>query len=640
MTAASVVTAAVLLCLLGAGAVLPFCRNRRLAGQVTFGVTALTALLAGGAAISVLASGAGAAFTVWPLPEYGSSIRIALDGLSAIFVLLVALISVLAALYSIDYMTHYPEYGLHRYYPHFLLFVAGTYGIVALTDLMAGFFLCWQLMTLPSFALVRFEWKRIASVQAAWRYLFAMEAACALIMLGAGVLAHGPVTTASGESLMRFDFDAISHGFPALLRGGGALPAIGLVLLLLGFGIKAGVWPFGQWWLPAAHPAAPSPVSALLSGVLIKTGIYGLMRTFVWLIPPDAAASYPSELWGAVLAVLGTVTLFIGTTQALAQDESKRLLAYSSIGQIGYILLALGTCLVLLQAPGAVALAGLAFAAALYHTINHGICKSLLFLSAGSLLAATDTQDLNRMGGLMRYLPLTGAATLVGSLAVAGVPLLNGFVSKWSLFVAAILGSKVASYLAVCAAIAMLTSVITLALFLKYFGTSFLSRVSTDVADRAARGLIHESSRSMLAPQLILAGCCVVLGLVPQAGFGLIQRALAGSRQGLGAILADAPGVDIGLLGIGVVGRAMLAPLLIAVIFGVLLVCAWALSRAGAAARRRAEPWLCGYVTESDQMRYGARNLYREVMRVLPWVSAHGNGAAPQSQQTTARHGT
>jgi hydrogenase-4 component B len=638
MTAASVLTGAVLLCLLGAVAVLPVCRNRRRAGQITFGVTALAGLLAATASVTVLVSGPGPAWLVWPLPEYGSSIRLALDGLSAVFVLLIALISTLAAAYSIDYMAHYPDYGLHRYCPYFLCFVAGTYTIVTVTDLMAGFFLCWQLMTLPSFALVRFEWKRPASVRAAWRYLVAMEVACGLVMLGAAVLAQGPVALVGGEALVRFDFDAVRHGMPALLRAGGGLPTIGLLLLLLGFGIKAGLWPFGQWWLPAAHPAAPSPVSALLSGVLIKTGVYGLMRSFVWLIPAEAAPAYAAELWGAALAILGTVTLFIGTTQALGQDQSKRLLAYSSIGQIGYIVLAFGASLALLQAPGALALAGLAFAASLYHTINHATYKSLLFLSAGSLLAATDTQDLNRMGGLIRYLPFTAATTLVGSLAIAGVPLLNGFVSKWSLFVSAILGSRVASYLAVCAAIAMLTSVITLALFLKFFGTSFLSRVSREVADRAARGLVHESGWSMLVPQIVLAGLCLGLGLVPQAGFGLIQRALWASRDGLGGLLAEAAPVEMGIWGIGAAGRAVFAPALVAAVFGLLLLFAFGLSRVGSAARRTAEPWLCGYAPESDRMRYGARNLYREVLRALPWVPAGDNGTDARAPQPTSHH--
>ncbi|MBS1116680.1 MAG: dehydrogenase (quinone) [candidate division NC10 bacterium] len=651
MSAETVVLAAVVLLLGGAVLVIPVCRNRQLAGRVAFAIAGLASLLAIGAALRVLIAGPGKAWTVWAMPQYASALRIYVDGLSAVFLILIALVSALSALYSIQYMEHYPEYTLYRYYPYFLLFVAGMYGIVVVTDLMVGFFLLWQLMTLSSYVLVRFEYKQRENVRAAMRYLIAMEAACGFILLGAGLLARGPVTLA-GETLMRYDFDAISHGLPALLQTGGGVAAAGLLCFLVGFGIKAGMWPFGQLWLPAAHPAAPSPVSALLSGVVIKTGIYGLMRSFLWLVPAEALDAYPSEAWGLVLAALGTATLFIGTTQALGQDQSKRLLAFSSIGQVGYILLPLGACLALIKSGPAdenvLVLAAIGFAASLFHTLNHGLFKSLLFLNAGSLLYATETQDLNQMGGLIKYMPATAVTTLVGAFAIAGVPLFNGFVSKWSIFLTTILGSRHAPYLAVCAVVAMLTSVLTLALFLKFFGTSFLSRVSHRVAERAGAGKAADAGWPMLAPQIALAALCVLLGLAPGIGYGLIQRALAASQHGLGATLAKAsPLPAAGLTGVaGPAGLAVLSPLVVAAVVGALLLFAAGLSLAGGAVRRTAEPWLCGYAAETDQMRYGARNLYREVSRYLPWIArppaqAGGNGAARQpepSAQPTGPH--
>lgn len=637
MTAAIVIIAAFVVLLGGALLVIPFGRNRLLAGQIAFGATTVAGLLAIGAAASVLVSGPGTAVTVWALPQYASSLRIHLDGLSAVFVLLIAVISTLATLYSIQYMSYYPDYSLRRYYPHLLLFVAGMYGIVVVTDLMVGFFLLWQLMTVPSYFLVRFEYEDPVHVRAANRYLIAMQAACGFILLGAGVLAQGPVVVGT-ETLMRYDFDAISHGMPALLHTSGGLAAAGLTCFLIGFGIKAGMWPFGQLWLPDAHPAAPSPVSALLSGVMIKTGIYGLMRSFLWLVPAEALDAYPSEVWGLVIAGLGTATLFIGTTQALGQDQSKRLLAFSSIGQVGYILLPLGACLALIKMGGTddsiLLLATIGFSACLFHTLNHGLFKSLLFLNAGSLLYATGTQDLNQMGGLIRYLPATAVTTLVAASSIAGVPLFNGFASKWSIFVTTILGSRFAPYLAVCAVLAMLTSVLTLALFLKFFGTSFLSRVSRRVAERAAAGHLAEADRSMLVPQIVLAALCALLGLAPHLGYQLIHRALLASPQGLGVALAKLPPLEVtGLTGVaGPAGLALLSPLVVAAVVGGLLLVAAGISRVGGAVRRTAEPWLCGYVTESDQMRYGARNLYREVARYLPWVARtpgqpNGNGA-------------
>lgn len=624
MTPPLVVTAACCLCLAGALAVLPVCRNRRLAGQVNLAATGLAALLAAGAAAAVLAGGAGEPLTLLTMPEYASALRLQVDGLSAVFLLLIALVSTAAALYSLDYMAHYPDYGLHRYYPHFQLFVGGMYAIVTLTDLMVGFLLCWQVMTLASFALVRFEHRNPENVRAATRYLLAMQGAVVLILLGAGILAQGRITLPGGELLMRYDFDAIAHGMPGLLRDAPGLAATGLLCLLAGFGIKAGMWPFGQWWLPAAHPAAPSPVSALLSGVMIKTGVYGLMRTFLWLVPAEAAVDYRSDLWGLLLAGLGTLTLFIGTSQALAQPESKRLLAYSSIGQVGYILLALGASVALLPAaggdPALLALAVVGFAAALFHTLNHGLYKGLLFLNAGTLLFATGSQELNRMGGLAQRLPWTAGTALIGSLAIAGAPLLNGFASKWAIFVTVILGGRQLPLLALYAVVALITSVLTLALFLKFFGVTFLGRASRQVLERGAAGRLSEGGGSMRAAQIGLAAGCLLLGLAPQLGFWLTHRALQASPQGLAATLGAAPPLETaggtGLL--GPAGLAVLAPATVAVALGLLFLLAAGISGLGGAARRRVEPWLCGYAVETDAMRYGAQNLYREVARFLP----------------------
>lgn len=626
MSAANAIVLAMIVCAAGAVVTLAASRSKAGAGWLAFLATALASALALYAAASVLVSSPGEALTLWVLPQYGSALRFAVDGLSAVFVSLIALISLLAALYSIRYMEHYPDYGVARYYPYVLLFVAGMYGIVCLTDLMLFFFLFWQLMTLTSYALVRYEYRKPQNVRAAYKYLLMMEIACGLVMLGAGLLGQGPVVLGAGERLMAYDFDAIGHGLPTLLQQGGGAVTLAFLCFLLGFGIKAGMWPFGQMWLPDAHPAAPSPVSALLSGVMIKTGVYGLMRSFLWLIPPAAAAQYPCARWGLLIAGLGTITLFVGTMQAMRQEQSKRLLAFHSIGQIGYILLGIGTCLALLPAglkdEAVLALATLGFYGALFHTVNHGIFKSLLFLNAGSILSATETQDLNKLGGLMKFMPATAIMTLIASCSIAGVPLFNGFASKWSLYAAAILGSGQAGYLAVCAVIAIFTSAITLASFLKFFGGSFLSRVSSLVADRAARRGRLEVGWLMQIPQIMLAALCLILGILPVSAFWLFQTALDRSRQGLGILLAKVPLATVsGLTGVeGVGGRALFAPLALLLVFGGTLLLAVWVSRLGDAKRRVAEPWLCGYAQENEQNRYGAHNLYREVTRHFRWL--------------------
>src|SRR5579864_9332441 len=368
--------------------------------------------------------------------------------------------------------------------------------------------------------------------------------------------------------------------------------------------------PFGQMWLPDAHPAAPSPVSALLSGVMIKTGVYGLMRYFLWLIPAAAQDRFPLARWGMVIALLGTVTLFTGTMQALKQEQTKRLLAFHSIGQIGYIALGLGTCLALLPAgPGASALAMLALLGALFHVLNHGLFKGLLFLNAGSVLQATGTQDLNRLGGLMKYMPLTGLTALVASLSISGVPLFNGFASKWAIFVAAIQGASSARYLAICALVGILTSALTLASFFKFFGTSFLSRTSALVVEKAAlRSALQRAESpaptdhvprpdlevgwSMQAPQLLLAFLCVLLGVLPGLAMRFLQQAAAATPESLGAALAkSAPAAAAGISGLtGPQGTAAFLPLLLLGIVAVSFLLAYGIGRLGSAQRRTDAP--------------------------------------------------
>ena len=376
----------------------------------------------------------------------------------------------------------------------------------------------------------------------------------------------------------------------------------------------------------------------MLSGVMIKTGAYGVMRYFLWLVPADARPDYPIATWGAVVAVLGTVTLFTGTMQALKQEQSKRLLAFHSIGQIGYILLGIGACMALLGTgdSGTAGLAVIALFGALYHVVNHGLFKGLLFLNAGSMLHATGTQDLNRLGGLMRWMPLTAVTALVASFSISGVPLFNGFVSKWTIYVAAIQGSHGAPYLAVCAVIAIFTSVITLASFVKFFGVSFLSRTSTLVRERASKTGRLEVGWTMQVPQVALAACCVLLGLAPSVAFSLLRAVLDASRQGFGATLADAiPMTTTAWLSADVAhGSAVIAPLILAALLGSMLLLSWLVSRIGGAARRAAEPWLCGYARETDFNRYAAHGFYGEIKRYFGWI---GGAPHPRSDRTAGR---
>jgi formate hydrogenlyase subunit 3/multisubunit Na+/H+ antiporter MnhD subunit len=629
LTPEQAVLASILVCIAGAGLTWLFSRNRITAGWLAFSVTTVAAALILFAVAQVFLHGPSAPAKFWELPQLGFALRIYVDGLTSVFLLLAVLVAVPASFYSITYMRHYQDYGVDRYYPCFLLFLAAMFGLLSTTDMMWFFFIFWQLMTLPGYMLIRFEKRKTENLRAANRYLIMMQIACAATMIGAERLASAGAAL-TGSSTLRYDFDTVSSNLPLLLTARPGTTALAFALFLVGFGIKMGMWPFGQIWLPDAHPAAPSPVSAMLSGVMLKTGVYGLMRYFLWLVPMRAQAAYPLATWGMVIAVLGTITLFSGTMQALKQEQSKRLLAFSSIGQVGYILLGTGTCMALLAVgkPATTTLAAIGLIGALFHVLNHGLFKGLLFLDAGSMLYATGTQDLNRMGGLIKFMPLTALTTLIASFSISGVPLFNGFVSKWAIYVAAVQGSQFAPYLGVCAAIAILTSALTLATLMKFFGVSFLSRTSTLVEQAAKQGRL-EPGWMMQLPQFAMASGCVLLGLAPVIGFRFLQRALEHSRQGFGVALADAaPFTGGGFTGVtGPHSSALYMPLMLAAVMGLAFLTVYGISKLGGASRRVAVPWLCGYASEAECHRYVASNFYGEIKRYFHWL-----GGTPKPQ--------
>jgi hydrogenase-4 component B len=632
LTPEHAVVAAILICLGGAVLTLLTSRNRMVAGWVAFAVVAVTAVLIFSAVGRVLVAGPGHPATFWEMPKFGFALRIYVDGLTSVFLLLAALIALPASFYSIAYMRHYPTYSVARYYPYFLVFLAAMYGLVSTTDTMWFFFIFWQMMTLPGYALIRFENRNPANVRAANKYLVMMQIACLATMAGAEMLAVGGANVAGNQSL-KYDFDSLSASLPALLSKRSGLTALAFGCFLTGFGIKMGMWPFGQIWLPDAHPAAPSPVSAMLSGVMIKTGVYGLMRYFLWLVPFDSRHDFPLAGWGWLVAALGTITLFTGTMQALKQEQSKRLLAFHSIGQIGYILLGTGACMVLLVSHGATAslLATIGFFGALFHTLNHGLFKSLLFLNAGSMLYATGTQDLNKMGGLMKFMPITAVTALVASFSISGVPLFNGFASKWSIYVATVQGSAIQGWLGLCAILAILTSVLTLASFIKFFGVSFLSRTSALVTAQAAEHGRLEVGAMMQAPQVFLAALCILLGVAPALAVQLLSKALHASRQSYGTLLAYADPLVSGP-GLGLEntrGTALLAPLALAAVVAWMFFLAWFLARLGGATRRAGVPWLCGYAREAEPHRYSAHHFYAEIKRYFRWL---GGAPRPHSE--------
>ena len=589
--------------------------KRKLAGIVNLlFVAAASAVLFAVSFASIFGGAGHAARTIALGPVH---IPFLVDGFAGIFLAVIALMAAASALYSIRYMEHYPEYGLKGYYLCYPLFILGMAGLVTADDLAVGFTLSWQVMTLASWYLIRFEHRKAGKARNAAKYLGLMELAWLLVVVGAFFVRDYRF----GEPLAE---TAVKIG----LTGG--LPLLGFFgFLLLGFGMKAGVYPLGQLWLPDAHSIAPSPVSALLSGVMLKTGIYGLMRTFLFMAPAGNPA-FDAKAWGIGIAALGAATLLIGTVQSMKQSDAKRLLAYSSIGQIGYIVLAVGAVLFLGNTglPALRVLAVVAAVGALYHVLNHAIFKGLLFLTSGSILYATGTKDLNKLGGLINLMPVTAVIAGIASLSISGMPPTSGFASKWSIITSSLLAGDGTVFLVLFGIIALFTSAVTLACYVKFFGMAFTASGSQWNVGKE----IREVPASMLAPKLVLTAICIIQGLFPAAFYGLI---MAVWRTSEGFLLADGiassgnalSGSFLGIKLEGLYGTALnsaFTPLLVLLVLGLALAFGALLRRSAGSKEVAAQTWLCGYQDLGNANRYTDRSMFAALRGLFRWAGGKG----------------
>ncbi|WP_305043195.1 proton-conducting transporter transmembrane domain-containing protein [Geoalkalibacter sp.] len=591
--AAHLLLLALLILLAGGLAALLAGRRSALASNCAAGATLVAALPGLGAALLGLRGAPATLEAAWQVP--GGRLLLSVDALSGVFLLAIFVLAPLCALYGAAYLK---AQGAERALGGHWFFFTGLVAAMALvvTAAQALLFLAvWELMSLASFFLVAFD-HRLAEVRrAAWLYLLACHLGGALLFalfLLAGDLAG---------SLEFRDFHRLAE----------ADPGVALLLFLLalvGFGTKAGLFPL-HVWLPEAHPAAPSHVSALMSGVMVKTGIYGLLRVLTWL--PAAPA-----WWGLLLAGLGILGALYGIALAAVQRDLKRCLAYSTIENVGIIFLGLGLSLYA-RALGLPLMAALGLAGALLHVWNHALFKGLLFLGAGGLLHATGTRDLNHMGGLLKRLPLSGALLIGGSLAIVAVPPLNGFVSEWLLYLGLLQGATQLSGAAALPPLLLvgllaLTGALALLVFVRLVGIALLGVPRSPAAVTA-----HEGGASLLLPQALLLSACLAIGLFPGAALGLLAAPLA---------LLAPPGASAALLAVPLAGPGSLAWLLLA------LVSTAALLLVGLRRRRprtAGETWGCGYALPSARMTYSAEG-FAELAhnRMLPAVLRPAVGGA------------
>jgi len=570
--------AACLACfLIGAlAALLP--RSYRAASALGAGFAVLGCLLGLVPAVQALISPQDWTLAIaWP-PPWGLG-TLALDGVSALFLTPALVLIALGAVYGRGYMANME--GRRKAGPPWFFYnilAAAITGVFSARDPLL-LLLSWEAMALSSYFLVCLEDGDGAVRRAGRIYLVAshLGAAFLLVLCLLPGAAWPPV---AGQGFGVPGSAAAVFG----AAGGGAIPAgIFFLLALVGFGSKAGLAPLGVW-LPEAHPAAPSHVSAVLSGVMIKTGVYGIMRVLL--------ALQPEPWWGWTLIAMGGVTAVLGVAGALGQSELKRLLAWSSMENAGLMLLGLGLG-ALGRAQGVPLVAALGFAAALVHMVNHGVFKSLLFFCAGSVLHATGERRMDQLGGVLGRMPVTGGTFLVAALGICGLPPMGGFASELVLGLCAIKGLLMPAAsldipsLATLAAL-VLCAAMAAAVFVGAFGTIFLGAARSHAVDHA-----HESPASMRAPMLILAVLAPLLGLLSPL---LLETALR-------ALEPHVPGASS-------LGAPMVAALTTAAwVFGLLLAVLaglYALRRALLRGRdvRTGPTWDCGYAAPTARIQY------------------------------------
>jgi len=454
-------------------------------------IAALLALYASG---NVLISGGEFHHSLWTIPSIGT-LAILLDRVSAFFLFIASVVILASSVFSATYMGRFAgHYSLRAFNAWYLILCASIAWILIESDIF-GFLLAWEAMSLSSYLLVNFEHRRRGTAQAGYLMLAMSEAGFIAVTVPLLILA------ARAGSWQFSDLHIGAVALTPFLRWSVFL------LTFFGFGVKAGLVPVNAW-LPRAHPAAPANVSAILSGVILNLGLYGIIRFDFQIAPVTTTES------GLVILLTGTVSALVGILYATTETDMKGVLAHSSIENIGIVTLGFGAAIIF-AAAGQPLFSGMAMIAAFYHMLNHSIYKALLFLGAGSVDQYAGTRDLDRLGGLMRLMPWTAGAFLIGALSISAVPPLNGFVSEWLTLQTLLRGVELPSIplrlvFAVCGAILALTAALAVTCFVKVFAMGFLGPPRSDGAAKAV-----EARGSAIAPMGLLAVICLLLGVLP-----------------------------------------------------------------------------------------------------------------------------
>jgi hydrogenase-4 component B len=577
--------------LLGLAPLAVAAQRLRIASGLVYGACAAASLAILGLAGSFLLQGAAPVSSLTlplGLPWIGARFR--LDALSAVFLIVIGLGAAGASVYAIGYGRHEAKPG--RVLPFYAAFLAGMTTVV-LADDAFSFLVAWEFMSLSSWALVMAHHREGANARAGYVYLLMASFGALCLLLAFGLLA-GP---AGG-----YAFELMRAHAPTPLLGG-----LALMLAIMGAGSKAGLVPLHAW-LPLAHPAAPSHVSALMSGVMTKVAIYAFIRIVFDLLGP------PQVWWSVAVLVLGAGTAVMGVLYALMQTDLKRFLAYSTVENVGIIFIGLGLAMAF-RAERLGLAAALAVTAALFHVLNHSMFKSLLFMGAGAVQGATGLRDMDRLGGLIRRMPQTAFTFLAGAMAISALPPLNGFASEWLTFQAVLvspqLGATALKFLApAVGGMLALAAALTAAAMVRAFGVAFLGRPRSDAAAAA-----QETDRFSRAAMFALTGLCLLAGVLP----GLVIDALAPAAQALagGRMPVQAHQAWLSIVPIAESRSSYNGMLVLMFIAVSATLAALAIHRFASHAVRRAPAWDCGFPEPSPVAQYSAGSFAQPIRRVF-----------------------
>ncbi len=550
---------------------------------------AVCAGLAGVALLTLLAPAARLESVEIPIGLPLGRTFLGLDPLSAAFAVIINLAASIVSGYAIGYGAHARE--PQRIVPFYPAFIAGM-NLVLLAQDAFSFLVGWELMSLASWALVLSEHRSAENRRAALVYLIMASGGALTLLLAFGLLAG-----AQGG----YSFEAIRR-----VSAPGVGPIV-LLLALIGAGSKAGLVPLHAW-LPLAHPAAPSHVSALMSGVMTKVAVYGFVRLVFDLAGP------PAWWWSVPVLLIAGITALLGVLYALMEHDLKRLLAYHTVENIGIIFIGLGLALAF-EASGLRAAAALAFTAAIFHVFNHSLFKSLLFMGSGAVLNATGERDMEHLGGLIHRMPVTAVAFLAGCIAISALPPFNGFVSEWLTFQAILLSPQLPQWVprllvpAVGATLAC-SAALAAACFVKAFGMTFLGRPRSKAALGAA-----ETDRWSQIAMLILALLCLLVGILP----GFVMDSLgAVTQMAVGARLAPQSAEGwLRIVPIDLHRSAYSGLFVFVMIVLAAATTAFAVRRFASHALRRSPPWDCGFPDASPATQYTAGSFAQPIRRVF-----------------------